>query len=240
MTFCWVPPGKAMLGSPATENERSDDETEHEYTSQGFWLAKYPVTQEQWKALMRSNPSFFQPSHYAIKEAGITDTSRFPVEQVSWVESQDFLKKMNGSVQVPAAMGKGRFVLPHEDEWEFACRGGKGNKQAFYFGNVLNGDRANCDGNDPYGTDTKGEHKRRTTKVGDYEKVAPHPWGLCDMSGNVWQWCDNKYEKDKDSRVYRGGGWLNKAKNCRAAFRYGDAPDDRFRHRGFRVCFRLD
>ena len=67
--------------------------------------------------------------------------------------------------------------------------GGKGNKQAFYFGNRLNGDLANCRGSNTYGTDQKGDYKGRTTQVGDYEKMAPHPWGLCDMHSNVEQRC---------------------------------------------------
>jgi len=66
------------------------------------------------------------------------------------------LGKMNAQGNVPAVMGRGKFVLPHEDEWEYACRGGKGNRQPFYFGDRLNGYLSNCDGNNPYGTETKG------------------------------------------------------------------------------------
>jgi len=239
MTFCWIPAGKAMLGSPGTEKERLSDEKEHEYTSQGFWLAKFPVTQEQWRALMKGNPSYFKPTQGDIEKAGITDTSRFPVENVSWTDCQDFLEKMNAAAKLPATMGQGKFVLPHENESEYACRGGKGNERPFYFGDQLNGDLANCDGNYPYGTDTKGEYKLRTTAVGSYEKVAPHPWGLCDMHGNVWQWCENKYNDYEDSRVLRGGSWRIVAGSCRSARRSGDAPGRRIHYYGFRPCFRL-
>ena len=155
----------------------SGDETEHEYTSRGFWLAKFPVTQEQWQALMKDNPtpSRFNLAEDEVKQAGITSTSLFPVEGVSWNDCQDFLGKMNVTARVPAGMGKGKFVLPHEDEWEYACRGGKGNQQPFYFGDRLNGDKANCDGNFPYGTVKTGDYKKRTTEVGIYEKLGRTP-----------------------------------------------------------------
>ncbi|HEX5269416.1 MAG TPA: bifunctional serine/threonine-protein kinase/formylglycine-generating enzyme family protein [Gemmataceae bacterium] len=242
MKFCWVPPGTATLGSPSTEKDRSDDEAEHPFTTKGFWLAKYPVTQEEWRALMKANPSpsYFKPEQDDIKKAGITDTSRFPVENVSWNDCQDFLKALNAGVKVPAAMGRGKFVLPHEDEWEYACRGGRGNRLPFYFGDSLNGDKANCDGTSPYGTETKGPYKERTTQVGEYEKEAPHPWKLCDMHGNVWQWCENKYSDDKDSRVLRGGSWGGNARYCRAADRDRLAPGYRNTYCGFRPCLRLD
>jgi formylglycine-generating enzyme required for sulfatase activity len=110
---------------------------------------------------------------------------------VSWNECQEYIKKLNSEV-VPSKLtaafgGQGKFKLPHEDEWEYACRGGLGNGRAFHWGDQLNGDKANCDGNYPYGTTTNGEYKQKTTPVGSYERVAPHPWGLCDMHGNVWE-----------------------------------------------------
>jgi formylglycine-generating enzyme required for sulfatase activity len=246
MRFCWVPPGKATLGSPATEigrgGDHEDDETEHEFISRGFWIAKFPVTQEEWRALMRDNPSpsYFKPEQDDVKKAGITDTSRFPVEKVSWDDCQDFLKAMTARAKAAAKMGRGRFVLPREDEWEYACRGGKGNERPFYFGNRLSGDLANCDGNFPYGSDTKGDYKRRTTQVGDYAKVAPHPWGLCDMHGNVWQWCEGPSESDKDSMVIRGGSWYRGAALCRSASRSSFPAGSRLSSLGFRVCFRPD
>lgn len=247
MMFCWIPPGEATLGSPTKERGHSSHEQEHAYTSRGFWLAKYPVTQGQWKAVMGNNPSFYTPAQEEVKKVGITDTSRFPVERVCWDDpkdkdhsAQEFLRKLNVSVKMPAPMGRGRFALPHEDEWEYAYRGGRGNKQPFYWGYKLNGDLANCNGNYPYGTPTKGEYKYRTTQVGDYEKVAPHPWGLCDMSGNVSQWCDDCYDKDNNSRVLRGGSWIDIPVLCRAAFRTKRDPGNRYSFIGFRPCFRPD
>jgi formylglycine-generating enzyme required for sulfatase activity len=258
MTFCWIPAGEAQLGSPSTERQAvlklakeekepawlasEAEEVRGKFRTNGFWLAKYPVTQEQWKALMTANPtpSHFKPEQEDVKKAGITDTGRFPVESVSWNDCQDFLKALNAQAKAPLGMGRGHFALPHENEWEYACRGGKGNKQAFYFGDRLNGDLANCDGNFPYGTGTKGGFKDRTTRVGEYEKMAPHPWGLCDMHGNVRQWCDNPHEMKKNSRILRSGSWTEVAWFCRSAFRIENAPDRRSNGYGFRACFRPD
>ncbi len=241
MKFCWVPPGRATLGSPGTENERdAGNEAEHEFTSKGFWLGKYAVTQEEWQAVMGNNPSYFSKDGDGKSKVLSLATGRFPVERVSWVDCQDFLEKVNRTVKLPATMGKGKFALPHENEWEYACRGGRGNKQAYYFGNVLNGRQANCDGNNPFGTTTKGLYLARTSVVGSYENVAPHPWGLCDMHGNVWQWCENWYGNEQKYRVLRGGSWSFNCQDCRAAFRDGVTPGIRINIIGFRVVVSQD
>ncbi len=215
MMFCWVPGGKTMLGSPAGEKHRRDDEQEHAFETKGFWLGKYEVQQSEWVRVMGDTPSKFK---------GPT----LPVEQVSWEDCQKFIGKCGV---------KGLKVkLPHEDDWEYACRGGKGNKQAFYWGDVLNGDKANIDGNYPYGTSTKGDYKNKTTEVGSYEKSAPHPWGLCDMSGNVYEWCENRKTTGDFGLVIRGGGWVSHAWFCRSAIRFRDDPTGRYDNLGFRLA----
>ncbi len=241
MKLCWIPAGKVQLGSPKSEQdyvtktfydgkrpEWLDAETQSKrcvFTTIGFWLGKYSVTQEQWEAVMGNNPSYSSYQGGGKDNVQGMDTARFPVESVSWNDCQDFLKKLNENTRISAAMGKSKFALPHEDQWEYACRGGKGNTQPFYFGDELNGTQANCDGNHPYGTTTNGTYLERSTEVGSYEKAAPHPWGLCDMSGNVWQWCDNKYDNQNNRRVLRGGSWDSVARGCRSAFREGSAPE---------------
>jgi formylglycine-generating enzyme required for sulfatase activity len=240
MKFCWIPSGKAILGSPKEEKGRNDDENEHEFVTNGFWLGKYPVTQAEWKAVMGDNPSAFNGKK--INMARGMDTSRFPVEKVSWNDCQKFLEIVNKRCGVARVFGKmGKFTIPLEDQWEYACRGGKGNKQVFYFGNELNGTQANCSGFFPYGTDKKGNDKERTTEVGSYAKDWPHPWGLCDMHGNVWQWCQNKSEPGNDLLAYRGGSWVNFATDCRsAARRVKNNADDRDSSIGLRVCLSLE
>jgi formylglycine-generating enzyme required for sulfatase activity len=139
-------------------------------------------------------------------------------------------------VTKPPALGKSKFALPHEDEWEYACRGGKGNKQPFYFGDESNGTQANCKGVYPFGTATKGPSLGRTTEVGAYEKIVPHPWGLCDMLGNVWQWCENRFEDQNNRRVLRGSSWFLGAGFCRCANRDSGTPNYRNNDSGFRVA----
>ena len=232
MKFCWIPAGEAQLGSPKAERQEvlkllkgekepgwlqaESEEVRGKYKTKGFWLGKFAVTQGEWSAVMDGkNPSRFVPGQGRVKDAGITDTSSFPVETLSWDDCQVMIKKLNESMKLPAVLGKGKFCFPHEDEWEYAARGGKGNKAGgFISATRLNGKQANCRGDRPYGTTTKGDSKGLTTAVGSYEKVAPHPWGLCDMSGNVWQWCENKYDNRND-RVIRGGSWALSPVYCR-------------------------
>jgi formylglycine-generating enzyme len=263
MKFCWIPPGRAQLGSPKAERDavweqiKKDykeepewlqseaEEKRGEYRSKGFWLGKYPVTQGEWLAVMEvKNPSRFCKDGDG-KDKVPEDTSRFPVEQVSAEDAEKFLEKLNGRVgreELVRTFGtRGKFVLPHEDEWEYACRGGKGNRQPYYFGNELNGKQANCNGTVPFGTETKGPYLERTTEVGSYARDYPHPWGLCDMHGNVYQWCQNNYNNDpKIGRVVRGGSWSSGADGCRAAHYNGRSPAYRNYYLGCRVCFRLD
>jgi formylglycine-generating enzyme len=234
MKFCWIPPGKATLGAPKTEVGRdSDDLEEREYTSKGFWLGKYEVMQGEWAAsgvARKEENSFSAKGDRAAKVAGM-DTSIFPAENVSWEECQEFVKSLNTRGKVTQVFGKsGTFCLPHEDEWEYACRGGKGNLQPYYWGKVLTAQDAN----------TSAADLVRTTRVGSYSTAAPHPWGLCDMTGNVWEWCENKYSNDSKSRVLRGGAWRFNPEYCRVAGRDRITPDFRVYYAGFRVCLRLD
>jgi len=234
MVFCWIPPGKATLGAPKTEAGRnSDDLDERVYTSKGFWLGKYEVTQGEWAAIgvaRKEENRFSAKGSFAERVKGM-DTSRFPAENVSWEECQEVVKSLNERGGVVKVFSKaGRFCLPHEDEWEYACRGGKGNQQPYYWGAKLTGQDAN----------TNESKLDRTARVGGYAGVAPHPWGVCDMTGNVFEWCENKDTKHVDSRVLRGGAWRDSPEDCRVAFRSRGSPDYRLGSFGFRVCLRLD
>ena len=128
-------------------------------------MGKYTVTQAEWQAVMGNNPSAFDGKQDNTAKG--LDTSRFPVEKVSWdmiCGKGGFLEKFNALGGVEKVFGKaGTFALPHEDMWEYACRGGLGNDRPFYFGQVLDGTQANIDGNFPYGTPTKGPYLKRPT-----------------------------------------------------------------------------
>ncbi|MDD3588419.1 MAG: SUMF1/EgtB/PvdO family nonheme iron enzyme, partial [Thermoguttaceae bacterium] len=227
-TFCWCPAGTFTMGSPETEEGRSDQETPHEVTlSRGFWLLESEVTQAMWESVMGNNPSKFKGA-------------KLPVEQVSWTDCQEFITRLN------AESSELQMRLPSEAEWEYACRAGT--SSPYSFGGELNGDKANCNGNDPYGTTEKGKYLKQTREVKSY---SPNAWGLYDMHGNVWEWCQDWYDKEYykespttdptgpesgSSRVYRGGGWGSIAWGCRSACRYGDDPGYRPSFLGFRLA----
>ena len=225
MEMIYCPPGEFMMGSPAIEEGRSDNETQHRVRlTKGFWLGKYPVTQDQWRSVMHDNPSAVNGNSH-------------PVENVTWENCQEFIKKVNVLLNCCAR-------LPTEAEWEYACRAGT--DTPYSFGGVLNGDMANCDGGYPYGTQEKGCAIGGTTPVGRY---AENPWGFCDMHGNVWEWCADRYGDYPtrpmtdpiviDSgidRVRRGGGWDSYANYCRSAFRTISDPSCGFNNVGFRLA----
>jgi formylglycine-generating enzyme required for sulfatase activity len=141
--------------------------------------------------------------------------------------------------------------LQTETQWEWACRAGT--TTHFHFGDVPSTDRFNYNGSYTWNGSKNGEYRKQTTDAGSF---APNPWGLCDLHGNVWEWCADEYApytsdertnyvgKSEDSgnifRVLRGGAWSNDPQSCRAASRFGYAPDYRCSSWGFRVCFRLD
>ena len=224
MEMIYCPPGEFLMGSPTTEEGRGNGEIQHRVRlTKGFWLGKYPVTQGQWKSVMGNNPSEF------------TGDDSLPVERVSWNDCKEFIAKVNASLGCGAR-------LPTEAEWEYACRAGT--TSAYFWGNALNGDKANCIGYNPCGTKTMGPSLRKTTPVGRY---APNPWGFYDMHGNVWECCADLYGDYSGvtvdptgpslsfSRVVRGGSWCSHARDCRSASRGGKYPGEHSSCSGFRL-----
>jgi formylglycine-generating enzyme required for sulfatase activity len=204
-----------------------------------FELAAYTVTQEQWQAVMGNNPSHFcrdAGGKEAVKDVADDDLKRFPVENVSWNDVQEFLKKLN-------EQQKGRgwlYRLPREAEWEYACRNASTSKEDcsfdFYFEkptNALSSKLANFCGEMPAGKAQQGPYLMRPTKVGSY---APNKLGLYDMHGNVWQCCSDLYDGTGSVRVVRGGGFGDNGRGCGAAVRRGWGPTFREAISGFRLA----
>jgi formylglycine-generating enzyme required for sulfatase activity len=132
------------------------------------------------------------------------------------------------------------YRLPTEAEWEYACRGGVTSKQDcsfdFYFEqptNDLSSQQANFNGNHPAGQASKGPYLERTSKVGSYK---PNRLGICDLHGNVWEWCEDSYGDGASDRVIRGVSWYSDGSSCRAAHRAGRAPSGRHYYLGFRLA----
>jgi eukaryotic-like serine/threonine-protein kinase len=235
MKFVRLPKGTFYMG---WDGSKKGVKTE---IKEDFEIAVHTVTQEQWQAVMGNNPSWFSrhgKMKDKVKDIKDGELKQFPVEIVSWEDAQEFIKKLNETEK----KGGSRFLyrLPSEAEWEYACRGGATSEEEcsyhFYFDkptNDLSSKQANFNGNNPFGKADKGPYLGRPTKVGSY---APNKLGLYDMHGNVWQWCEDLWEKGASDRVCRGGGWFHDAGDCRAAFRHGGAPVSRGRDLGFRLA----
>ena len=230
MKFVYIQPGTFTMGSPADEPGRDSDETQHKVTlTKGFYMQTTEVTQGQWKAVMGNNPSGF-------KDCG----DNCPVENVSWNDAQKFIKKLN-----ELDGGGNKYRLPTEAEWEYAARAG-GTTTPFAFGKCLSTDDANYDGNYPLEGCPKGKDREKTIPVGS---LKANDWGLYDMHGNVWEWCEDWHgdyptgsvtdsvgPEAGSGRVVRGGGWNNNARNCRSANRNNNSPDNRNDNIGFRLA----
>ena len=227
-TFRWIQPGTFLMGSPEDEPQRvAERETQHEVTlTRGYWLADTACTQALWQAVMGGNPSRFN------------DDPANPVEQVSWDDVQTFLDRLNELVPGLAA------GLPSEAQWENACRAGT--TTPFSFGKNITPEQVNYDGNTPYADGKKGLYRKRTVPV---KSLPPNPWGLYEMHGNVYEWCADWYGDYPEGpqidppgpsegviRVLRGGSWYDYGRDCRAAYRNGDGPDERNRYLGFRLA----
>lgn len=238
--FRYCPPGTFRMGSANDECGRENDEApRHDVTlTRGFWLLETQVTQEMWTSVMGNNPSVFSE-----KTIG-RDTSSFPVENVSWTECQEFIKRLNACL-TPAQGAT--FRLPTEAEWERACRAGT--DAPFFWGNTLDITKANY-----YQSDC-GEigALRRTAAADNYQANA---WGLVHMHGNVCEWCQDYYDEnyyqtlgnnaknpvnetqtgELKRRVLRGGHWGNLAQYCRSAYRSYDEEEKSDGYTGLRLA----
>lgn len=223
--FRWCEPGMFLMGSPIDEPEREDNEVQHEVTlTQGYWIADTPVTQALWQTIMGDNPSEFKENEN-------------PVENVSWNDAQAFIAKMNG---MKAEL---KLCLPTEAQWEYACRAGTATP--FSWGEQIDSSLVNCDGVVPYNNGRESEYRGQTVAV----KALPcNDWGLYQMHGNVWEWCQDGYgdypsqpvidpqgPESGAYRVLRGGSWLRYGRSCRSAARSDLDPSHRADNIGFRL-----
>ncbi len=214
----FVEGGTFKMGSKSGED---DEKPVHSVTLSAFNIGKYEVTQAQWAAVMRSNPSHFK------------DCEECPVENVSWNDVQEYIQKLN------AQTGK-KYRLPTESEWEYAAKGGKSSIGFTYSGsnemNAVVWNTENCGG--------------KTHKVGGKQA---NELGIYDMTGNVWEWCSDwydKYNSFKETnptgaslgqyRVERGGSWNSYAEDCRAAYRDRRTPDKGYDNGGLRLVLPVE
>ncbi len=252
-----IPAGAFWMGTSASEAAKvkaeyvrrgvSKEEAEgyvswemphHKVNVSSFFMGIYVVTQEQWRAVA-SLPK--------VNRDLDADPSRFkgdtlPVEQVSWEEAKEFCARLT------RATGKS-YRLPSEAEWEYACRAGT--TTPFAFGATITPDIVNYDGNYAYGNAAKGVYREKTVAVGSLGRA--NGFGLYDMHGNVWEWCEDVYHDDytgapvdgnvwltprsdgKNYRLLRGGSWNAYGRGCRSANRGRHSADYRYNYIGFRV-----
>ncbi len=222
MKLVLIHAGSFSMGAPEEEIGRQNEETPHEVTiSKSYYLGACEVTQDQYESVMGNNPSAFKGA-------------KNPVEMVSWYDAVSFCKKLS---EMPEERATGReYRLPTEAEWEYACRATS--SAAYSFGDAA---------------DELSEY----VWCGEHLGSKPHPvgekkanrWGLFDMHGNVWEWCQDWYgvypsgaatdpsgPNEGSSRVLRGGCWINDAGSCLSAYRSRNSPSDRSNGVGFRVA----
>lgn len=243
ISFRWCPPGEFQMGTPKSDKDRFEDEQLHDVViKRGFWMAETETTQKLWTAVMGNNPSRFQGEY-------------LPVESVSWNDCQVFLEKIQA--YAPSGM---KFVLPSEAHWEYASRAGA--LTAYWWGDNPKEGKGKLNGpdlclkktyeNNPLYADKLAvfpfdDGYEYTAPVGSFE---PNPWGLKDMSGNVWEWCDDWYgdypvskkaiedpsgPSSGSHKVIRGGGWYRSPRRSRSGNRDWDSPSIRYDSLGFRI-----
>ncbi|MDT8300200.1 MAG: SUMF1/EgtB/PvdO family nonheme iron enzyme [Sedimentisphaerales bacterium] len=224
LLLVYVPSGEFQMGSSLDDDDRREEEyTQHTAViDKGFYISKYEITQAQYAAIMGHNPS-------AIIEP------RLPVDSVIWQEAKSFCAKLTSKL---SSLGDVRFRLPTEKEWEYSCRAGT--QSAYCAGEGIRALRKVA-----WYHQVGSESVNRAKPVGQFDA---NRWGIHDMHGNVWEWCEDSYithtiseEVDPNSsdsvpcRALRGGSWNADPSYCRSASRRGEPPQIRMNDIGFRI-----
>jgi formylglycine-generating enzyme required for sulfatase activity len=237
-----LPAGEFAMGSPESEPGHESGERLHRVRlSRAFFISRHEVTERAWNVLADPPATSIHPDR--------------PVVNVTWVDVQAFIDRLN-------AKGQGRFRLPTEAEWEYACRAGT--TTAYHTGDRLSTDQANYNGRFPPAGQPPGEDRAALVDVGSFP---PNAWGLYDMHGNAWEWTDDHFcEYGGDAvdprpscnpstsleggptswkgngplKVIRGGSWRFNADSARCALRYTHRPQDRGDSLGFRLVREID
>ena len=239
LEMVYVPQGEFLMGSPETElMRRANEGPQHSVTISAFYMGKYPVTQQQWLAVSWLDPVDIPLDHGPYQFMG----DDLPAEKVSWYEAVEFCKRLSKHTG-------DHYRLPSEAEWEYACRATRdGTSTPFYFGETITAEQANYDGDRTYGNGEPGVDRGKTIKFGSFPANA---FGLYDMHGNVWEWCEDvehdNYEGaptdgsawvkggNQDFRIQRGGCWSSSPENCRSARRASGLTNDSNYYTGFRI-----
>jgi formylglycine-generating enzyme required for sulfatase activity len=201
-----------------------------------FFIGKFQVTRALWRAVARLPKAKVD---LKLEPSSFTGNDALPVETVSWEDAQEFCLRLRNKT------GKA-YRLPSEAEWEYACRAGT--MTPFAFGETITPEIVNYDGNYPYANASKGLYRMETAPVGSLGVA--NPWGLFDMHGSVWEWCEDVWHENYDGapsdgsawlsggdssyRVLRGGSWNDDGRLCRSADRFRNGPGLRHDY-GFRV-----
>ena len=248
MRLCWCPPGKYVMGGEhVAEYGQADKSRSNEITFiRGFWIGEVPITRAQWQSVMGEAQNV---NHMKAPELGqslvmriigtlskmsstrdSTPNDSLPMVNVSWEDSQAFIRKLNKIM-------KSKFRLPSDREWEYACRAGN---TGSYGGSG--------------GLSAMGWYNENSScEVHPVRQKRPNAWGIYDMHGNVWEWCADVYDDSAGDaneeapklgvevkRILRGGSYLDDRQYCSASFRFGNWANYHSRYNGFRLCCSVD
>ena len=270
-----IPAGSYKIGSEPTENGRDeyglvfpecngvDVEAERNVELQAFGMGRFPITHSQWASVARleadDNHRELNPSPSAARASELwprfAQPGTMPVDSVSWVDCQEWLRRLNQWLVGELGDGAPQLSLPSESCWEVACRAGT--STAYHWGDNIDSNWSNYDGSYKYGDGRLGVFRQSPTAIGQMGLV--NPWGLAEMHGQLWEWCldrwhPNPVDGPKDGRAWeepdpsldgnpkqedrlaRGGCWCSDPRQCRSSSRGGIGPIFRDSFVGFRVA----